>query len=77
MTQQEQDIRFMKMAFDEAKAAASEGEIPVGAVLVCKGMPPMPKCRQSLPPPHIWEANIWTNARFMSPLSPAPCVPAP
>ena len=38
MTQQEQDIRFMKMAFDEAKAAASEGEIPVGAVVVCKGM---------------------------------------
>ncbi len=25
MTQQEQDIRFMKMAFDEAKAAAAEG----------------------------------------------------
>ena len=24
MTQQEQDIRFMKMAFDEAKAAAAE-----------------------------------------------------
>lgn len=38
MTQQEQDIRFMKMAFDEAKAAAAEGEIPVGAVVVCKGM---------------------------------------
>ena len=37
MTQEEQDIRFMKMAFDEAKAAASECEIPVGAVVVCKG----------------------------------------
>ena len=38
MTQQEQDIRFMKMAFDEAKAAAAAGEIPVGAIVVCKGM---------------------------------------
>lgn len=38
MTQQEQDIRFMKMAFDEAKAAAAEGEIPVGAVVVCSGV---------------------------------------
>ena len=38
MTQEEQDIRFMKMALDEAKAAASEGEIPVGAIVVCKGM---------------------------------------
>ena len=38
MTQEEQDIRFMKMALDEAKTAASEGEIPVGAVVVCKGM---------------------------------------
>ncbi len=38
MTQQEQDIRFMKMALDEAKAAAAEGEIPVGAVVACKGM---------------------------------------
>ena len=38
MTQQEQDIRFVKMAFDEAKAAAAQGEIPVGAVVVCKGM---------------------------------------
>ena len=33
-----QDIRFMKMAFDEAKAAAAQGEIPVGAVVVCNGM---------------------------------------
>ena len=35
---EDQDLKFMKMAFDEAKAAASEGEIPVGAVVVCKGM---------------------------------------
>ena len=28
----------MKMALDEAKAAAAEGEIPVGAIVVCKGM---------------------------------------
>lgn len=35
---EDQDIRFMKMAFEEARLAASEGEIPVGAVVVCKGM---------------------------------------
>ena len=38
MTPQEQDIRFMKMALDEARAAAAAGEIPVGAIVVCKGM---------------------------------------
>ena len=38
MTQQELDIRFMKMALDEAAVAAVQGEIPVGAVVVCKGM---------------------------------------
>ena len=38
MTQQEQDIKFMKAAFDEASQAAADGEIPVGAVVVCKGM---------------------------------------
>lgn len=38
MTQQEQDLRFMKMALDEAKCASAEGEIPVGAVVVCKGI---------------------------------------
>ena len=38
MTQQEQDIKFMKAAFDEAGQAAADGEIPVGAVVVCKGM---------------------------------------
>ena len=38
MTQQEQDIRYMKMALDEAAAAAAQGEIPVGAVVVCNGM---------------------------------------
>lgn len=38
MTQQEQDTRFMEMALDEAKAAAAAGEIPVGAIVVCKGM---------------------------------------
>ena len=38
MTQQELDIRFMKMALDEAAVAAVQGEIPVGAVVVCNGM---------------------------------------
>ena len=35
---EDQDIKFMKMALDEARVAASEGEIPVGAVVECKGM---------------------------------------
>ena len=38
MTQQELDIRYMKMALDEAAAAAAQGEIPVGALVVCNGM---------------------------------------
>jgi len=33
----EQDIYFMSVALDEAKLAYSEGEIPVGSVLVNKG----------------------------------------
>ena len=35
---EDQDIKFMKMALDEARVAASESEIPVGAVVECKGM---------------------------------------
>ena len=35
---EDQDLKFMKMALDEARTAASEGEIPVGVVVVCKGM---------------------------------------
>ena len=31
------DVRFMKMALDEAARAFDEGEVPVGAVVVCKG----------------------------------------
>lgn len=38
MTQDELDIKFMRMALDEAHQAAAQGEIPVGAVVVCKGM---------------------------------------
>ena len=32
-----QDLRFMKTALDEARAAAVQGEIPVGAIVVCNG----------------------------------------
>ena len=35
MSFSEVDIRFMRLALDEARAAASEGEPPIGAVLVC------------------------------------------
>lgn len=31
------DERFMRMAIKEAEQAAAEGEIPVGAIVVCKG----------------------------------------
>ena len=31
------DERFMRMALDEARLAAGEGEVPIGAVVVCDG----------------------------------------
>jgi len=31
------DERYMRMALDEARAAASVGEVPIGAVVVCGG----------------------------------------
>lgn len=31
------DLKYMGMALDEAHQAAREGEIPVGAVIVCRG----------------------------------------
>ena len=34
-TDVQRDERFMRMALDEAALAASEGEVPVGAVIVC------------------------------------------
>ncbi|MDE6272968.1 MAG: nucleoside deaminase [Muribaculaceae bacterium] len=33
----ERDERFMLMALDEAAQAAEEGEVPVGAIVVCNG----------------------------------------
>lgn len=36
MTTAEQDIRYMKMALDEAHKAAVQGEVPIGAVIVSK-----------------------------------------
>lgn len=34
---EERDERFMLMALDEAVQAAEEGEVPVGAIVVCNG----------------------------------------
>ena len=34
---QTDDVRYMKMALDEASRAYAEGEVPVGAIVVCKG----------------------------------------
>lgn len=36
-TDSERDERFMRMALEEAVLAADEGEVPVGAVVVCNG----------------------------------------
>ena len=36
MTQQEKDEQYMRRALDEAESAFREGEIPVGAVVVCR-----------------------------------------
>ena len=36
-TQAQWDVYYMKMALQEAKTAAEEGEIPIGAVVVCGG----------------------------------------
>ena len=36
-TDTERDERFMMCALAEAEAAAEEGEVPVGAVIVCNG----------------------------------------
>ncbi len=33
----EQDLEYLKLALDEARAAAARGEVPVGAVLVSTG----------------------------------------
>jgi len=38
MEQNENDIRFMKAALEEAKRAFERQEVPVGAVVVCNGM---------------------------------------
>ena len=34
--QQNKDERYMRMALDEAKTAYEAGEIPIGAIVVCK-----------------------------------------
>jgi len=37
MLEQKDDEYFMKQAFAEAKKAFEDGEVPVGAVVVCQG----------------------------------------
>lgn len=36
-TNYDEDVRMMRMALQEAAVAAGEGEVPVGAVVVCNG----------------------------------------
>ena len=38
MTQEEKDILYMRKALDEAHQAYNKGEIPIGAVIVCRDM---------------------------------------
>jgi tRNA(adenine34) deaminase len=38
MTQEEKDILYMRKALDEARLAFDKGEIPIGAVIVCRDM---------------------------------------
>ncbi len=33
----DRDFRYMQLALDEARLAAEEGEVPIGAVVVCDG----------------------------------------
>ena len=37
MTQFEQDIKFMRVALDQAQQAFDADEIPIGAIVVCQG----------------------------------------
>ena len=37
MEKVQEDINFMKQALTEAKAAQAQGEVPIGAVIVCAG----------------------------------------
>lgn len=36
-TQHSEDEKYMRMALQEARAAAAEDEIPIGAIIVCRG----------------------------------------
>ena len=36
-SQATEDERYMRLALDEARVAAAEGEVPIGAVVVCDG----------------------------------------
>jgi len=38
MTQEEKDVLYMRKALDEAHQANNKGEIPIGAVIVCRDM---------------------------------------
>ena len=37
MIQPFDDVYFMRQALNEARLAAEEGEVPVGAVITCRG----------------------------------------
>lgn len=37
-TQREQDEKFMRAAIDEARRASDRKEVPIGAVVVCRGV---------------------------------------
>ena len=72
------DEYFMRRALDEARQAAAEGEVPVGAVIVCNDRIIArahnqterlndPKCSHSRPPPVRWVRSTCPTAGCTSP----------
>ena len=84
MNTENQDEQFMRKALVEAQAAFDEGEIPVGAIVVCRGriISRAHNLTETLTDvtAHAempWEANISPTARSTSPWNRVPCVPEP
>ena len=74
------DEKYMRMALREAEAAMQADEVPIGAVIVCRGRviarghnlpkpspmsPPMPKCKPLHRRLRFSEVNTSPTARYM------------
>ena len=70
MEQQHKDEKYMRKALDEAQKAFDEGEIPIGAIIVCQD--------HIIARAHnLTGANTSLIARSMSLSNPASCVLEP